>query len=1018
MPLKVSLASLLLLAGSASAQELWNVPLGAPVTSAPLVAEVAPAPGPEIFVALESGGIRAFQSDGKALWSAEAGAALPASSQAALLTGNDDQPALIAVAHAAGAVAFQADTGAEAWKTTAEQGPGTYWSIAADVNDDTQPDLIAASASGAVAAFGGRDGALLWESPAENVTTLSGAPAVADVDDNRAPEIYLAGKEGLRALDSEGRELWFAPLDGGAACAPIVADVDDNDDFEIYALAPDGTLLARDARNGDALWELKLEGMTGSAVQLATADLDQDETGEILIAGVLVQVVSAEGKLLFSENASASGIAIGDANADGELEVVAGSAAGLRLLNPALLPLASLPLPGPPVGGPVLANINGASVAWAGADNTLRVAKTGARLMPQLAPWAAPRRDAAGRAAALSPVKELDLLADAPKLANGSGALGIATGFETPEQANAWQVITGGGNTARDEAVKSNGASSLAAKPAAEEQRVASPVAVLTPDLRRLSASVLAKGEGAKAFLAWERATGEPFLQELRPADTTPEGWRRMRLSNIAKPAGAVRVRMLLLSPPSTETWWDDVQLSAQTASVPFVELFYNQAGYEVAMPKRFTAASTFSTPQGAFRILNEKGTVVHEGKTEPPSRITGANGADWGRLFWRGDFTPLDEPGKYRIELDIDGNLVQSGEFEIAPDLLWTHLYAPLSSAVHDRRCGEGIPCDSASAAWDQRGATSTDASVLRALNEIYSIILWRIFDRESGALPGLGQELQWGGDRLIDQLKAGEPSDDLVVALAGLARNFPGEQRFVDAARAALSAPRAMPLPPLQEYCAAIDLYVATRDAALLPRVQALYPGPATEIPEYVVRYEAEIDEAVMVTFDLGKRLAEQADALLKRADNPFGICPDARDGLPRYFDDSEARMGNTAQLLRAAALVARAYRYTPKIEYQRFIFDQFNWLLGNNPFGISFVEGVGTRNLPAYAKPNTKFPRGVPTGAVANGAAASAEGADVPSLTAVSADCPLANSVAMLDALAHFKRIRTSGAQKAQP
>lgn len=725
MSLKTTMAALLLLAGAASAQELWNVPLGAPAASAPLVADVAPPSGPELFVVLESGGIRAFQADGKALWSAETGAALPAGSQAALLPGSDDQPALLAVAHAAGAIALQADTGAELWKATADLGAGPAWSIAADVNDDTQPDLIAASASGAVVAFGGRDGAVLWESAAESVTTLSGAPAVADVDDNRAPEIYLAGKEGLRALDAEGRELWFAPLDDGAACAPIVADADDNDDFEVYAIAPDGTLLARDARTGDALWELKLEGMSGSAVQLATADLDQDETGEIIVAGAQVQVISAEGKLLFTDPAAAVGVAIGDANADGELEVVAGSATGLRLLNPALLPVGSLPLPGPPVGGPVLADINGASIAWAGADNTLRVAKTGARLMAQLAPWAAPRRDATGRAAALSTVKELDLLADAPKLATGSGALGIATGFETPEQAKGWEVASGGGTAARDEAVKSNGAASLAAKPAAEEQRLASPVAVLTPDLRRLSASVLAKGEGAKAFLAWERATGEPFLQELRPADTTPEGWRRMRLSNIAKPAGAVRVRMLLVSPANTETWWDDVQLSAQTASVPFVELFYNQAGYEVAMPKRFTAASTFATPQGAFRILNEKGTVVHEGKTEPPSRITGANGADWGKFFWRGDFTALDEPGKYRIELDIDGNLVQSGEFEIAPDLLWTLLFAPLSSAVHDLRCGEGTPCDSPSAAWDHRGAPSSDASVLRALNEIYSSTL-----------------------------------------------------------------------------------------------------------------------------------------------------------------------------------------------------------------------------------------------------------------------------------------------------
>ena len=125
------------------------------------------------------------------------------------------------------------------------------------------------------------------------------------------------------------------------------------------------------------------------------------------------------------------------------------------------------------------------------------------------------------------------------------------------------------------------------------------------------------------------------------------------------------------------------------------------------------------------------------------------------------------------------------------------------------------------------------------------------------------------------------------------------------------------------------------------------------------------------------------------------------------------------------RAAADVARAYRYKPDPKYLAFILDQFNWVLGNNPFGICFVEGVGANPLPAYANPDARYPRGVPAGAVAFGIAAQGS-VDAPSLepegpeviSARSAGCPMENSLVFLDALANLKRIRTAGAQKAQP
>ncbi|NOX67500.1 MAG: hypothetical protein GXO85_17275, partial [Chlorobi bacterium] len=32
-------------------------------------------------------------------------------------------------------------------------------------------------------------------------------------------------------------------------------------------------------------------------------------------------------------------------------------------------------------------------------------------------------------------------------------------------------------------------------------------------------------------------------------------------------------------------------------------------------------------------------------------------------------------------------------------------------------------------------------------------------------------------------------------------------------------------------------------------------------------------------------------------------------------------------------------------------KFIYDQYNWILGNNPYDISMMEGIGSRFAPSY-------------------------------------------------------------------
>ena len=80
------------------------------------------------------------------------------------------------------------------------------------------------------------------------------------------------------------------------------------------------------------------------------------------------------------------------------------------------------------------------------------------------------------------------------------------------------------------------------------------------------------------------------------------------------------------------------------------------------------------------------------------------------------------------------------------------------------------------------------------------------------------------------------------------------------------------------------------------------------------------------------------------------------------------------------------------------------------------MSYVSRAG-RDRVSKMRSDATFPRGVPVGAVAAGATFSGDGTDRPELSLLSGETPLANTIAFLDALCNLKRIRMSGAQKAQ-
>lgn len=105
-------------------------------------------------------------------------------------------------------------------------------------------------------------------------------------------------------------------------------------------------------------------------------------------------------------------------------------------------------------------------------------------------------------------------------------------------------------------------------------------------------------------------------------------------------------------------------------AEPPFARLAASQVGYAPAMRKEFTAPARFDS----FRVLRERdGAVAFTGGGPLRERPTGILGEI--RTVWVGDFSPLREPGRYRI---VAGTGMESHPFDIGTEVF----DAPLRAA------------------------------------------------------------------------------------------------------------------------------------------------------------------------------------------------------------------------------------------------------------------------------------------------------------------------------------------------
>jgi len=319
------------------------------------------------------------------------------------------------------------------------------------------------------------------------------------------------------------------------------------------------------------------------------------------------------------------------------------------------------------------------------------------------------------------------------------------------------------------------------------------------------------------------------------------------------------------------------------------------------------------------------------------------------------------------------------------------------------------------------ERRMIAPDGSAFGAITAGYGF--WSAAHLETDNTPGTGDERSITG-----QTMGNDPSNHHA-AMAKMALYAPaaeGIPAWAEPAARALEWALAHNARGAAQFATALDLHKATGDEKYAALARELFPASLSADPllveavlEFDHRFGGDHREAVK------QAVTARAEELLAMAKNPFGIRTFGSPEKPNFFntpkDQGGWRVGTNSHLLEGAEAVALAWQFQRDPRYLAFVYDQFNWILGGNPFRISMMEGVGDAFLPSYHHRYTfgGVPRGAVPGGIPNGMTCKGVGDDRPSLDISGADIPafesnevwLPHNTNYLKALARLMRAKAS-------
>ena len=692
----------------------------------PLVADVHPSPGRETIIAdAEVRTLRCIDATGKQIWAYRGGWRTRLTSAASLSeTARPGRHTLVIGGSDGKLCCLDAETGKEHWSG---QVGGITWGSATwvDLDGDGRDEIIAGTEHAVIALDA--TGKERWAyRRAKGAPPLEiGAPlAACDVDGDGRPELFGSDRCGLFCLDAAGAVRWERLTGAGGSVAVVIVDADRDGRPELYgSRETEPAIIALEPLTGKARWTFPT---LADPAGIAAGDVDRDGAEEIIAADNDGHVYALEhdGKLIWSYRTAQrtqAAVSLGDVDGDDDIETLVtswdhglyclDSAGGLEWRYAAdrrVLDIATI------------SDVDGdgkTDILFGGSDHVLRCITLGGAYNPALTPWPARQLDVAQSGAAFPRTLRPTIAAIAEtRSLLPNGGFERAHQVDKPDrypkgsgirerrlrQPRGWHVepTSADGWALDPKTVRSGKQSVRVSKP----MRLATAPVAIERTVRALTAVAYGKGVGAAgAALRWSGALGTLREDVLKRIDGE-KGWHRFALTGAIPPAGASRVE-LICNTAAGGASWDDADITVALHLPPKVQVLANQVGYDVGAPKRFTVQSNVAAQTARFVVVTDDGQRVHTGTLQRRGRVKGRYGHDWGYEFYRGDFSGLDRPGRYRIEvtLSLPDDLAKragtatltdlSWPFEIGPDLLWSRTARPAYRFFYYQRCGAAVP-------------------------------------------------------------------------------------------------------------------------------------------------------------------------------------------------------------------------------------------------------------------------------------------------------------------------------------
>ena len=588
---------------------------------------------------------------------------------------------------------------------------------------------------------------------------------------------------------------------------------------------------------------------------------------------------------------------------------------------------------------------------------------------------------------------------------------------------------------------------------------------VPTPlDHDNLSVSVKTKLSSGRLGIEWCHAKKGKFHPIVWADESTPDV-----LCNVPSVPTTAMFRLVVELGDGGEAQLEVRECKGESRAA--LKAHVNQIGYNVGQPKTFVAeANTAAEGAATFRVISpirgpgQEFVTVYEGTLEP----AGTNDL-WGRTYWRGDFSALDEEGNFYIHAVVgegaEAIQAESPTFAIASGYVPRKTLDAAQRFFWFQRCGMAVPgwheaCHlddcvvtpegvtiEAAGAWHDAGdynkyngftplsayslayAAEDHAELCetRRHNEYDDVLdeaLWgakylaKMQDPKSGKLwskhfTGYGY---WGlpekeTDNRIgddDRVAEGEAKNMYFVSvfarLGRMTQNPEYIGRAVSHWNLAYDAEANGAMACAETLIAAMELHVATGDEkyagialecarrivacqgsddtydgfyAATPGGAPIYSVVTNGQPAAAValwaRENPEHPFAAKATESVMKYLSYQR-AL---ANNPFGLSKCYNGTTEAWFmpfnKDADWHVGDNSHYLSDAWAAFLAYQVTGDVECLRFGLDQFNWIMGANPYGICMVHGLGkVHTATTHHRYNSipGQPQGSPDGSVFNG------------------------------------------------